>query len=191
MTQNPELYRALQPYLEPDEDLLWIGRPSSFQNKNISPFTVIFLIFWLGFAVVWTITAFSMSGGFFGIFGLVFVAFGIGMIYSMSGGRKRILQQTVYAVTDRRAIILATLPRKGTTCTEYIFKNLPRVSLENIQGNVGTIRFSPEVPLVGWHHNRVRTTPGMSYDSYYEITTAFYMIEDIHTVHRLISERLG
>ncbi|QQL44216.1 hypothetical protein [Sulfuriroseicoccus oceanibius] len=79
-------------------------RPKARQPKNInvstqrgdlilerrwfSPailFFLFFALFWTGFSVFWVIGA-SAVGGFFGLFGLPFVAIGIGMLYAVAAG---------------------------------------------------------------------------------------------------------
>ncbi len=189
------LYQELRPFLHPGEDVLWIGKPGAGSAPKQSGFVVIFLIFWLGFAVFWTVMATAMAG-FFGIFGLLFVAIGIGIFYNMVFGRKKSMQSSVYAVTSTRAIIIAHLPRKGLTCTEYLFSALSTMSLENIEGNRGTIRFAPAedygygVTIGGGMHSRYGRRRGY-YDPTREFTTAFLMIDDVHTVYRMISEQIG
>ena len=191
MTSYSELYRELQPYLGEDEQVLWTGKPSASRYR-ISPILAVFTLFWCGFAVFWTVTAASI-GGAFGLFGIPFVCVGVFLMYSVFIGQKKTLQTAVYAVTDRRAIILLRDGR-GTNLTEFIFGNLSYISLENVQGNVGTIRFVQ--PMSQYHH-------GYGYGNVYygrrhgghdyrrELFTAFYMIENVHEVHRMISDRLG
>ncbi len=189
------LYNELRPFLHPGEDVLWAGRPGVGSAPKQSGFSVIFMIFWLGFAVFWTVMA-TAIGGFFGIFGLLFIAIGIGVFYNMFFGRKKSMNSSVYAVTNTRAIIIASLPRKGRTCTEYHFATLFTMSLENLEGNRGTIRFAPAedygygMTIGGGMHTGYGRRRGY-YDPTREFTTAFLMIDDVHTVYQLISEQIG
>lgn len=184
MTYNNDLYRQIQPYLHHDETLLWTGKPTGKAPVPNAPFITVFMIFWLGFAVFWTVSAMSI-GGFFGIFGIFFIAFGIFGFYSALFGQKNILKNAVYAVTDRRAIIL-TSGRNGTNCTEYILTNLPHISLESVQGTVGTIRFVQNIPQYDYHRRRYH-----NHSAAWHTQTAFIMIEDVHSVYRLITEQTG
>ena len=185
MTYHNNLYQQVQPYLNPDETVLWIGKPVKKAPVANAPFITVFMIFWIGFAVFWTVMATAM-GGFFGIFGLFFIAFGVFGFYQAVFGQNRMLKNAVYAVTDRRAIIL-TNGSHGMNCTEYIFSNLQHLTLESVNGTVGTIRFVQNIPQYdGYYGNRrYRHT----HSAQWQVQTAFIMIEDVHSVYRLITEQ--
>ncbi len=189
MLGNTELYHQVQPYLHPGEDILWIGKPASSEMPKTAIFPMVFSIFFIGFSIFWMLTAASMSG-IFALFGLPFLLAGLGLLYGTTLGRKNAMKSAVYAVTETRAIIVVSLPRTGTNCKEYVLSNLPSVNLENVKGQIGTIRF--EDPTV-YHYdygryNRRRTS---TYSPERELTTAFLMIDNVHYVYHLISERLG
>ena len=185
MTCNNDLYYQIKPYLNQDETLLWTGKPAGKAPVQNAPFLVIFMIFWISFAVFWTVMA-TATGGFFGIFGLFFIAFGVFGFYQALSGQNRMLKNAVYAVTDRRAIIL-TNGKHGMNCTEYIFSNLQHLTLESVNGTVGTIRFVQNVPQYdGYYGNRHYYH---SHSTQWQAQTAFIMIEDVHSVYRLISEQ--
>lgn len=183
MTYNNDLYDQIKPYLDQDETLLWTGQPIGKAPVPNKPFLVIFMIFWMGFAVFWTVSAAAM-GGFFGIFGIFFIAFGAFGFYNALFGQNRVLKTAVYAVTDRRAIIL-TNGRNGLNCTEYIFANLPHISLESVKGTCGTIRFVQNTVQYD-HRGRYH-----DHSAAWHTQTAFIMIEDVHSVYRLITAQLG
>ncbi len=187
MIQSNELYRELEPYLRPEEEVLWVGKPCTTRNLPTTPILMLFPLFFLGFALFWTVMATAM-GGAFGLFGLPFVAVGIWMLYYFAVGNKRQLARTVYCVTDYRAVIL-THRRHGTDCTEYVFSMLSSVNLESVQGNTGTIRFAP-VERYYEEYGYGRHRRGYAYDTARQFTTAFLMIDDVHTVYRLISEQI-
>lgn len=183
-SDNRSLYQAITPFLQNDEEILWAGRPGKVSAPQ-TPFLVLFAIFWIGFAVFWTVSATAM-GAPFGLIGIFFIAFGVFFFGTALFGQKKLLQTTVYAVTDRRAIIV-TQGKSGADCTEYIFANLPNISLESVNGNTGTIRFVERMPYYDHHHRRYRT----SYSSTWEVKTAFLQIDGVQSVYRMISERLG
>ena len=184
MNYNSELYYQIKPYLDHDEAVLWTGRPTGKAPTPNAPFIIIFMIFWIGFAVFWTASAAAM-GGFFAIFGIFFIAFGVFAFYNALFGQKNALKNAVYAVTDRRAIIL-TNGRNGMNCTEYIFANLPHISLESVQGTVGTIRFVQNTPQYDHYHRRYH-----DHSAKWHTQTAFIMIEDVQSVYHLITAQLG
>jgi hypothetical protein len=93
--------------LEPDENLHWVGQPGMTFFLGISAFApCLFAIPWTGFAVFWMYSA-ARTGAplFFVLFGLPFVLVGLAMLGSPLFTR-RSLKNTVYAITDRRAIII-------------------------------------------------------------------------------------
>lgn len=182
-----DLRAALQPYLHPDETLLWTGQPYTTRKFRANPFMVIFMIFWFGFAVFWTVTA-SAVGGFFGLFGIPFLLVGGFMLYNLLIGQKKQLASTIYAVTDRRAIILYT-DRRGTGCTEFIFSRLSNITLDEVDGTTGTIRFLPDGSYYAPAYDSPRYRRSRSAD--YDLRTAFLGIDRVQEVYRLISEQMG
>ena len=183
-----DLYQELRPFLRNGETLLWTGTPGKIPSSQTPQFLPIFAIFWMGFAVFWTIAA-TAVGGPFGIFGVAFIFFGGLMFYNLFFGKRNLLKNAVYAVTDCRAIII-THDRNGTNCTEYTFSNLSSINLESVNGNIGTIRFAEETIYVeynsGWNRRRTVNT-----DVRRSAVTAFFMIDNVHEVYRLISEQLN
>ena len=186
--EQRDLYYEIKPFLRSDETILWTGTPGKVPASQTPPFLPIFAIFWMGFAIFWTISA-TAAGGAFGLFGLFFIFFGGVMFYSIFFSKRNLLKNAVYAVTDRRAIII-THDRNGTNCTEYTFSNLSSVNLEAVNGNIGTIRFAEETIYTEYNHgwNRRRT---VNTDIRRSAVTAFFMIENVHEVYRLISEQLN
>ena len=185
---NQEPYREIQPFLRHDETLLWTGKPKEMPASQIPPFFLIFAIFWIGFAVFWTIMA-TTIGGPFGLFGVFFILIGGTLFYTLFFGQRKLLKTAVYAVTDRRAIIL-TRDRNGTNCTEYAFSAISSVNLEAVNGNTGTIRFAEDRVYVEYHSGWSRRRTVNSDSIRRSATAAFFMIDDVHRVYRLITDQL-
>ncbi len=189
MSENyNDLYREITPFLRHDETVLWTGTPGKIPASQTNPVLPIFAIFWMGFALFWTITA-TAIGGAFGLFGVFFMIIGGISFYTAFFGKRNLLKTAVYAVTDRRAIII-THDRNGTNCTEYMFSSLSSINLESVNGNTGTIRFAEEHLYVEYRSglNRRRT---MNADTVKRsAVSAFFMIDDVHRVYHLISEQL-
>ena len=179
-------YTLLRPYLQDGEEVLWCGKPYTSVPYRPNPAILLFSIFWLGFAVFWTVTA-SVAGGAFGLFGLPFVGVGCFLLYNAFFGQVKQMKRTTYAVTDRRAIIL-TERRGGVDCTEFPFANMGRVSLVSVRGEVGTILFPVAVFAAPYVSSRRGATMHMSQQQ--PLNHAFLMIDNVHTVYRLISEQI-
>ncbi len=178
-----DLRAEVQPYLQTDESILWLGQPYTTRSYRVNPGVLIFAIFWLCFAVFWTVGA-ATAGGVLGLFGIPFLLIGVGMVYFLLVGSKKQFQTTVYAVTDRRAIILYS-DRRGTNCTAYVFSNLQTVTMERVQGTTGTVRFYTE-PSYDRYGRRTRT-----FYSSNDIRYTFESIEGVQAVYRLIMDRVG
>lgn len=180
-----DLRAELAPYLHPDETLLWVGQPYTTRKFHANPITVVFMLFWFGFAVFWTVAA-SSAGGFFGLFGIPFLLIGGYMLYMLFIGQRKQLRSTVYAITDSRALILYT-DRRGTGCTEFIFARLSSVTMDEVEGTTGTIRFLPDQPYyMNYESPRHRRSRSADYD----LRTAFLAIDRVQEVYRLISEQM-
>lgn len=98
--------------LDAGERVLWTGQPSGRRMALATVPIFLFAIPWTAFAVFWVAAAAwgtsegSISGIFrvFPLFGLPFIAIGLGMLSSPFWAL-RSAKRTVYVVTDRRAII--------------------------------------------------------------------------------------
>lgn len=87
-----------QPMLFSDEYIVRCGE--SRQAKSGAS-QLPFAIFWTGFAIFWTAAAFASGAGAFSLFGLPFIAIGVGLfIQIFKGGNKE-----YYALTNLRIII--------------------------------------------------------------------------------------
>lgn len=180
------LYAALRPYLHDGEEVLWTGKPYASVPFVPNIGTVIFAIFFFGFSVFWTVGA-SAAGGAFGLFGLPFIGMGCFLIYQMLFGQKKQYKKTVYAVTDRRAIIL-THTLRGASCTDFPFANLQSVTLSAVRGEAGSILF-PSFYTPNHYPSSHRGATTVYYTASGVPQNGFYMIDNVRSVYRLISER--
>lgn len=107
---GPDALLARQ--LRPGERLLWQGRPLKAHSRMRGPFGKMFALVFFGFACVWELMALqSLGWGFspfqliFPLFGIPFLLVGLKMLFpGLLAGRK--LRQTVYAITDQRALVV-------------------------------------------------------------------------------------
>ena len=180
-----ELNNEIRGFLHDSEQVLWIGKPSRSAKAPTSPFTVLFALFWLGFAIFWTVSA-TTVGGPFGLFGIPFLCIGVYFVYSVTAGQKKRYNNTIYAVTDKRAVIVYHGAR-GSTCNDYYFNNLKGVSLSHVSGSIGTICFEQEYD--GYYYGGSRRYRGRPVG--YEYKTSFIMIDNVHEVYRIISEQIS
>lgn len=186
---NPE--RTVRPYLQEGEELLWVGQPYTTISYRPNPFGLLFSLFFFGFAIFWTTMA--SQAGLFALFGLPFLCVGGYMLYMALVGNANRMKRTVYAVTDRRAMIVSETAR-GVSCRDFFFSRLSSINLVHVQGTVGTIRFVPDVNPYdygygygyGYRHRRRGMPIGEM--SEYDMNTSFLMIDNVQEVYRLISE---
>lgn len=102
----PEAARALlQRELDDDERLLWSGQPLPAQLARAQVPLLLFGVPWTAFAVFWVVGA-TQAAGSFGLFGVPFVLVGAFML-SAPLRAYRGASKTIYALTNRRALVIA------------------------------------------------------------------------------------
>lgn len=98
-------------YLDLDETLLWQGAPGTGVRFGGADIAVgLFGCVFLAFALFWTFMVATLSsgtemGGFFPLFGLLFVAVGAFLVFGRPFWNAHVRRHTRYALTDRRAIV--------------------------------------------------------------------------------------
>jgi len=90
--------------LSPGERVVWLGQPRVDLAIRAAYFLVPIGFLMTGFALVWMLVAIFATGGLAAPCGLPFMVIGIAMLASPLRLRS-MAQQTVYVLTDRRAII--------------------------------------------------------------------------------------
>ena len=106
-----EIEITLQRHLDSGEAVLWAGRPRAGRLVSQAlPVAAVGVPF-TAFAVFWIWAASGFGGGrsdpwsLFSLFGVPFVAIGIGLLSAPLRAARR-AGRTIYAVTDRRAVVL-------------------------------------------------------------------------------------
>lgn len=99
-------YGWADDFLTDNERVLWRGAPE--QGHLFTPmdiFLVPFSVMWCGFAIFWEVTA-ILSGApvFFCLFGIPFVFVGLFLVFGRFIVQKRLINNTRYVVTDKRAL---------------------------------------------------------------------------------------
>src|SRR5262245_56586891 len=111
----------LAPYLERDEKVLWRGAPPSgimFRAHDV--FFIPFSLLWFGFALFWEASVLGLLDDrphtlpfFLPLFGFVFVCVGFYMVFGRFVWDAIVRGGSLYALTNRRAIILTRSPIKS------------------------------------------------------------------------------
>ena len=154
--------QILQNELKPGERLLWSGQPKGgilFRSSDI--FMIPFSLMWGGFAIFWEASVLFMmfspsraSTGpplifqiIFPLFGLPFALVGLYMIFGRFIFDAKSRENTYYAVTDQRIIIVSDF--FGRRVRSLNLKNLPELGLTEKSDGSGTITFGPASPFYG------------------------------------------
>lgn len=105
--------------LEDGEEILWQGEPSGRIRFGAGQFfTVIFGLFFAGFALFWMIMAFQ-AGGFFWAFGLIHFSVGLSLAFGAPFWDRIKRGYTWYTLTNCRAFIATDLPVLGRRLKSY------------------------------------------------------------------------
>ena len=184
----------IQEELDQGEELLWWGAPSpervAQQEKatgGAGIFAAVFGVFWLcgvlfiggsaaqaGAPAVFPIFA----GGMF-LFGLFFVAKALG-IAGTPAREAEAARRTIYAVTDKRLIVLV----QGQGARSFTPRDIERVERRDLPDGRGDVLFARERRLDFVGHNRHHAAP----DRWKEL--GFFGIENPREVERLIRAHL-
>ncbi|MEM8578578.1 MAG: aspartate carbamoyltransferase catalytic subunit, partial [Pseudomonadota bacterium] len=89
--------------LDPDERILWQGRPDpAIKLEWGHPLGAFLALFVTGFSVFWMNGA-AQAGGFFWMFGLLFFAIGLYMLAGVHFWKAFVRRRTHYTLTNKRA----------------------------------------------------------------------------------------
>jgi hypothetical protein len=146
------LQQELRETLEPEEQLLWSGFPH--QGLVFHPadmFLIPFSLLWCGFAIMWEATAilgerdvpdqFNLWDKFFVLWGIPFVLAGLYFVFGRFIADSARRARTIYAVTDRRAILLTNF--FGHNVRSISLSGLNEINLSKKSNGFGTITFGP------------------------------------------------
>ena len=158
--------RMVEAELEPGERLLWWARPLAGRLAIKTLPIILFGIPWTAFALFWMWgasgfghTPKSDDAGpfrFFFLFGLPFVLIGLGMLSAPYWAWRK-GQRTVYAVTDRRAIIFAASLWGSSNIRSFAPAALADLERKQRPDGSGDIIFCREVSPINTN-NRTRQT---------------------------------
>jgi hypothetical protein len=150
---SPELEARLQSELQPGERLVWAGQPRADLAARPAWFMVPCRVFFTGFSLFWIVGAGGMAalaggvnGGFgslfgcFPCFGIPFVLIGLFMVASPIWLRRQ-AHKTLYALTDRRAIVFEPTWFRTVTVRSYTAAGLSHLSRRERPDGSGDLVF--------------------------------------------------
>lgn len=139
--------------LDKGEKILWQGRPDGRVRVRIGDlFQTVFGVFFLGFAIFWTVMAAFMTsqgGGppgfriFFPLFGLPFIAVGAYLVFGRFLWSAYQRRHTWYTLTDKRAFFATDLPVRGRSLKSWRIS--PGTVIDFRPGPPASIFFAEEV----------------------------------------------
>lgn len=135
MDYNSE-YNFFQPFLLPNEVLLWHGAPGPGRINTYGRIPVLFSIIWLGFSLLWEITAIMSGILIMVLFGLPFLLIGLSVAFGGPIKNARLKGKIFYAVTNQRLLI-----REGTDMKIFTADMLPPMEIRMNKNGTGSIFF--------------------------------------------------
>lgn len=147
---DPELDTILRRELLPGERILWSGRPDPRRLKAV--FLIwLFAVPWTAFALFWEAMAFMpwipsthtpdairwSFGMVFPLFGLPFIAIGLGMMWMPMRALNK-ARQTIYALTDRR--VMRVTAGKARAAASVMIDQMGPIDVTADSEGYGTLR---------------------------------------------------
>jgi hypothetical protein len=178
----PKLHDLIHRELKRDERLEWAGMPTRVWFTPAATGAFLFGIPWTAFALFWTAAAgigtWNAGGDaglfrLFPFFGLPFVLVGFGMLSSPYWAYRRACN-TVYAITDRRAILFEG-GRRTTTVRSFKPMQLRNVHRRQKNDGSGDVLFS-------------RRTWRDSDGDAHSVEVGFLRVQDVRDVEQRLQE---
>jgi hypothetical protein len=143
-------HAEIQPYLEPDEELLWSGAPRhGLVLRSSDIFMIPFSVLWGGFAIFWEVAVISSGASiWFVVWGVPFVVIGLYMMIGRFFLDDLMRRKTSYAVTDRRIVIVSGIRQRQIKSLDL--RTLTDVSLTELSRGEGNVTFGPVAPWGWW-----------------------------------------
>jgi hypothetical protein len=133
------------------ESLRWAGAPrQGVFLRSMDVFLIPFSLMWGGFAFFWEVAAIAARAPFFFMFwGVPFVLVGVYMLAGRFFVDAYTRSKTVYALTDRRVIIVSGILSRSIQSLSL--RTLSDVSLTEHRDGRGTVRFGRAHPFAMWY----------------------------------------
>ena len=95
----------IRPYLEPGEQILWLGKPETLHLLSAQDvFLIPFSFLWFGFAVFWEGLVIKNGASLFSLFGIPFVLMGLYFVFGRFIYRWYLLKHTTYVITTQKIL---------------------------------------------------------------------------------------
>jgi len=173
------LQSELREHLDRDESLIWAGKPKQgIVFRTSDSFIIPFSLFWLGFAIIWTLMA-AQGSWVFALFGIPFVIMGLNFVFGRFIIEKKQREHTTYGITENRILIKSGIFTKNIKSLSI--KTLSDIELSENGDGSGTISIGPKNPFNIWG-NGLNWWPGMKVNSQLE------MISNARKVYNQIIE---
>jgi hypothetical protein len=177
---SSELAARVAAELAPDEKLLWVGQPRPGLVMRPAYFLVPFGGVFAAFALIWVVVAMIVTNGLMAPCGLPFLAVGVWLMFSPVWlGRQA--RRTLYALTDRRAIIWEPGWFGAFTVRNYTAAGLGRMSRTERADGSGDLVFE-EITTV--------TTSGNTGTRYNTVRRGFLGIDNVREVEDQVRRTL-
>ena len=182
LSLDPNAQLQIVPLLDPGESLLWAGAPrSGLLLRPADAFLIPFSLLWGGFAIFWEAGVLASGAPvFFAVWGVPFVLVGLYFIVGRFFADARVRANTVYGLTNRRAIIVSGLFSK--TVSSHPLRTLTEISVRERKDRSGTVLLGRAHPTAAWSAGM--QWPGMGASA----TPAFELIPEARRVHDQLLE---
>ena len=174
----------LNSYLMTGEKVAWSGRPK--QGLILTPndrFLVPFSLLWGGFLIFWEASVLKVHAPlFFVLFGAAFALVALYFVVGRFFVDAWIRRDMLYALTDRRVLILRRAPSRNLIALSL--DRLPECRLFESNDGSGTIRFGTPLSLFVRQGSWAMWTPSI------DPTPQFLRIDDARSVFDQV-QRLG
>jgi hypothetical protein len=145
---SPELKQRVDSELRSGERLIWAAQPLARAFRRQGCALQVFAIPWTAFSIFWVVSAAWMTSNgnapgpfsLFPLFGVPFVLIGFGMLTAPYWFGRRAVR-TLYAVTDRRAIIFASGVFGGQTVQSFMPERLTSIARNERADGTGDLVF--------------------------------------------------
>ena len=179
---------ALSPYLDRDEQLLWVGRPRQgilFRSSDAA--LIPFSLLWGGFAFFWEFMVVTGGGRgrghapvFFMLWGIPFCVVGVYITVGRFLVDAFVRSRMWYGVTNRRALIVSGIG--ASRLTSFDLATVGEVTLtKSLLTNSGSIRFGPTYPYGPYGRRGQNGFAGTD-------TNTFDHIDNVEEVYRVVRE---